>query len=185
MNKTDLGIYNNSWFTSTIGTGKIKQAVWYFVNIVFFINPFNPFSGLKCFLLKCFGAHIGKSVVIKPGVNIKYPWKLEIGNNTWLGEKVWIDNLAKIAIGSNVCISQGAMLLTGNHNYKKKAFDLIVSEIILEDGVWLGAQSIVCPGIKAFSHAVLTVGSVATQNLEAYTIYSGNPAKGVKQRIIE
>jgi len=185
MNKTDLSSYNNNRFTATIGAGKIKQTVWYFVNAVFFINPFNPFSRLKCFLLKCFGAHIGKSVVIKPGVNIKYPWKLSIANNTWIGEQVWIDNLVKVDIGSNVCISQGAMLITGNHNYRKAGFDLIVKEIILGDGVWLGAKSIVCPGVKAFSHAVLTVGSVATQNLEAYTIYSGNPAKATKQRIIE
>lgn len=185
MKRTDLNSYNNDWFAATIGAGKIKQMFWYFVNIIFFINPLNPFSGLKCFLLKCFGTRIGKTVIIKPGVNIKYPWKLSIGDYTWIGEQVWIDNLAQVTIGSNVCISQGAMLLTGNHNYKKEGFDLMVNEIILEDGVWLAAQTVVCPGVKAFSHAVLSVGSVATQNLETYTIYSGNPAVGIKQRIIE
>jgi acetyltransferase-like isoleucine patch superfamily enzyme len=61
-------------------------------------------------------------VNIKPSVNIKYPWLLEVGDHVWIGEEVWIDNLAKVRIGSNVCISQGAMLLTGNHDFTKSTF---------------------------------------------------------------
>ena len=76
------------------------------------------------------------------------------------------------------------MLLTGNHNYKKSSFDLMVKEIVLEEGVWLGAGTLVCPGVTAHAHAMLTAGSVATTSLEAYTIYSGNPAIAIKQRII-
>jgi putative colanic acid biosynthesis acetyltransferase WcaF len=132
-----------------------------------------------------FGAKIGTGVIIKPAVNIKYPWNLEIGNHSWLGEKVWIDNLVKVTIGNNVCLSQGAMLLTGNHNYKRQAFDLIVEGIKLEDGVWIGAKSLVCPGVTCFSHSVLSAQSVATINLDAYFIYSGNPAQKIRERIIE
>ena len=80
------------------------------------MNPLNPFSGLKVFLLQLFGAKVGKGVVIKPNVNIKYPWLLEIGDYTWIGERAWIDNLAQVKIGKNCCISQGAMLLCGNNN---------------------------------------------------------------------
>ena len=112
-------------------------------------------------------------VVIKPGVNIKYPWKLEIGNHSWIGEQVWIDNLAGVKIGSNVCLSQGAMLLCGNHNYKKSTFDLIVKDIILEDGVWIGAQSVVCPGVVCNTHTLFSVNSVANKDLEAYTFTRG------------
>ena len=143
-----------------------------------------PFSGLKVSLLIMFGAEIGDNVVIKPNVNIKYPWKLKIGENTWIGEKVWIDNLGEVTIGKNACLSQGAMLLCGNHNYKKEAFDLIVGNITLEDGVWIGAHSIVCPGVKCKSHALLAVNSVATSTLESYTIYQGNPAVKVRERVI-
>lgn len=184
MSRTDLSIYNNNGYKQTIGAGKLKQMLWYVTNVLFFINPLNPLSGLKCALLKCFGAKLGKGVVIKPGVNIKYPWKLIIGDHCWIGEGVWIDNLATLIIGNHVCLSQGAMLLTGNHNYKTKGFDLMVKEITIEDGVWIGAKTVVCPGVTAFSHAVLTVGSVATQNLEAYTVSSGNPAVVKKQRVI-
>ncbi len=177
--KTDLSKYNNSWYKPGIS---IKTTLWYFTNVLFFICPLNPFSGLKVLLLRLFGAEIGKGVLIKPGVNIKYPWKLKIGDYCWVGEKVWIDNLGEVKIGNNVCISQGAMLLCGNHDYKKPTFNLIVKEIILEDGVWIGAQSVVSPGVHCQSHSILSVHSVATKDLEAYTIYQGNPAIPVRKR---
>lgn len=182
MKYVDLSYYDNSWYHP--GGNFPKRLFWYFINVLFFINPLNPSSCIKVGLLRLFGAKIGKGVVIKPGVNIKYPWNLEVGNYTWIGENVWIDNLVKVKVGSNVCISQGAMLLCGNHNYKKSTFDLMVGEIELEDGAWVGAQSIVCPGVKLYSHSMLGVQSVANHNLEAYAIYHGNPAKKVRDRMI-
>lgn len=181
MEKTDLSKYDNSWYHPG---GKVVCIVWYFVNVLFFVSHIIPLSGLKIWLLQLFGAKVGCGVVIKPGVNIKYPWKLVIGDYSWIGENVWIDNLAQVRIGSHVCISQGALLLTGNHNYKKQTFDLITGEITLEDGVWIGAKSMVCPGVICRSHSVLAVGSVATKDLDAYFIYQGNPALPVRDRII-
>ncbi|OQP66878.1 acyl transferase [Niastella vici] len=184
MSAVDHSIYNNEWYKREIGAGKLKQLLWYFINVIFFINPLNVSGGVKRFWLQVFGAKIGKGVVLKPAINIKYPWKLSIGDYSWIGEKVWIDNLANVTIGKSVCISQGAMLLTGNHNYSKKSFDLMVKGIELEDGVWIGAQSIVCPGILCKTHAVLSTLSVATKDLEQYTVYQGNPAEPVRQRVI-
>jgi putative colanic acid biosynthesis acetyltransferase WcaF len=131
-----------------------------------------------------FGAKIGTGVVIKPGVNIKYPWFLEMGDHCWIGEEVWIDNLALVSIGNNVCLSQGAYLFTGSHDYKKRSFDLITKPIVLEDGVWIGAKATVCPSVTCHSHSVLAVGSVATGDLEAYSIYQGNPAIKKRERVI-
>lgn len=180
--RTDLHLYDNTWYNP--GGGSLKRVLWYFANILFLMNPLNPISSVKIRLLRCFGAKIGKGVVIKPSVNIKYPWNLSIGDYTWIGENVWIDNLVQVTIGSNVCVSQGAMLLCGNHNYKKSTFDLMVGKIVLENGCWVGAQSVVCPGVTLHSHAVLGVASVANKNLDAYTIYQGNPAHMVRKRII-
>ena len=180
--KTDLSSFNNDWYNPG---GKIKRAIWYGFNAVFLLNPMNPFSGLKKFVLRLFGAKIGKGVVLKQRINVKYPWLLEIGNHSWIGEDVWIDNLAKVTIGSNCCVSQGALLLCGNHNYKKSSFDLMVGEIDLEDGVWIGAKGIVTGGVKCESHSILSAGSVTSKNLLSYKIYRGNPAIKVIERKIE
>ena len=142
-----------------------------------------PSSAVLVWILRLFGAKIGKEVRIKPYIYIHYPWKLSVGDYSWLAE-CRIENLAQVNIGNNVCVSQKAMLLTGNHDYKKVGFDLITNPIVLADGVWVGANATVCPGVTAASHAVLTVGSVATKNLEAYAIYQGNPAVKVKERVI-
>ncbi|HET6243369.1 MAG: colanic acid biosynthesis acetyltransferase WcaF [Bacteroidetes bacterium] len=180
--KTDLSSFNNKWFKT--GASKPKRILWYYVNLIFFLSPIFPSYKLKVRLLRMFGATIGDGVLIKPSVNIKYPWKLIIYNNVWIGENAWIDNLALVTIGNNVCISQGAMLLCGNHNYKKSTFDLLTGAITIEEGAWIGAKAIVSPGVKCFSHSILTVGSVAVKNLEPFSIYQGNPAVKVRDRVL-
>lgn len=177
--KTDLSSFNNDWYKP--GRNLLLQFMWYLTNIIFFKSGF-PFYGAKRVILRLFGAKVGKGVVIKPHVSIKYPWRLRIGNYVWIGEKVWIDNLAKVTLKDNSCISQGAMLLCGNHNYKKSTFDLIVGEITLGEGAWVGAKAVVCPGVKLGDNSLLTVGSIATSSLEANWIYQGNPAQKVKVR---
>ncbi|WP_040756095.1 WcaF family extracellular polysaccharide biosynthesis acetyltransferase [Winogradskyella psychrotolerans] len=177
--KTDLSTYNNSWYQPG---SKLKRMLWYVTSLIFFEGGWNMSSGLKIFWLKRFGATIGEGVVIKPKVTIKYPWKLSIGNHCWIGEGVWIDNLDQVTLEDHVCVSQGALLLCGNHNYKTPSFDLMIAPIYLKEGSWVGAKSSVAPGVIFESHAVLSMGSVATTKLEAYSIYSGNPAVKVKTR---
>ena len=180
--KTDLSTFNNDWYSPG---SSVKRGLWYLFNNLFLLNRYSPFVGLKRGILRMFGAKIGKGVVIKPHVNIKYPWNLKIGDNSWVGEDVWIDNLGDVIIGSNCCISQGALLLCGNHDYKKASFDLIVGNIELEDGVWIGAKSVVVGGVVCESHSILTAGSVATKKLESDKIYQGNPAVSVRERRME
>jgi len=179
--ETDLSSFNNSWYKT--GGSVFARISWYFISAAFFKSAF-PINSIKVSILKIFGAKIGKGVVIKPHVNIKYPWRLTVGNHVWIGEHVWIDNLADVVIEDHVCISQGAMLLCGNHHYKKTSFDLITGNITLKKGSWIGAKSVVCPRVTVGNHAVLTVGSIATKSLNEYTIYQGNPAEAVKERII-
>lgn len=180
--KTDLSKYDNSWYKQP---PFLKNLLWFLVNPVF-INSYFPVPvGVKLLILRVFGAKIGEKVMIKPKVNIKYPWLLIVENYVWIGEEVWIDNLVEVVLGKNVCLSQGAMLLTGNHDYKNSKFDLKVGKIVLEEGVWIGAKAIVCPNVTCYSHAVLAVNSVAVKDLEAYGIYQGNPAQYVRERKIE
>lgn len=165
------------------GASSLKMLLWYFTSVILIRSSIIPFSGIIVAILRLFGAKIGKDVRIKPGIYIHYPWKLVIGDHAWLAA-CRIENLAHVTIGANCCISQEAMLLTGNHNYKKVGFDLMTKPIILEEGSWIGARAIICPGVVVKSHAVLTVGSIATKDLEAYCIYQGNPAVKIKIREI-
>lgn len=180
--KTDLSKYDNSWYQPG---PFFKRLSWYVVNELFLRNPLNMSSSLKIFWLRLFGAKIGKGVVIKPHINIKYPWKLSMGNHCWIGEGVWIDNLNEVTIEDHVCISQGAFLLCGNHNYKKQGFDLMTAPIVLKEGSWVGAKSIIGPGVTLESHSVLALGSVTSDDLEAFGIYRGNPAVKIKVRTID
>ncbi len=166
------------------GAGKVLESLWLLVNLLLF--QFCPIksSRLKCAVLRWFGANIGRGVEIKPGVKITFPWKLTIGNHVWLGEQCWLLNLERITIADHVCISQRAFLCAGNHNFKSPVFDLIVQPITIEEGAWIGADAFVGPGIKVGSHAVLTAGSIATDDLSAYGIYRGNPAVLIKERVI-
>ena len=178
---TDLSTFNNSWYNP--GRGVLIRFLWMFCSKVW-VNSWFPFSGFKKFILVLFGAKIGRNVVIKPHVNIKYPWKLQVGDNVWIGEYVWIDNLGEVRISSDVCISQGALLICGNHDYRKSAFDLLVGDIELKEGTWLGAKSIVTGSSILNSHVVVTAGSVFSGESESYTIYRGNPAVKVRKRVL-
>ncbi len=182
MNKVNLSLYDNSWYKP--GKNFLVRIIWHFLNAVLFSSSLIPINALKIIILKLFGSNVGKGVVIKPGVYIRYPWNLSIGDFVWIGDKAIIDNHGKVRIGDNVCISQHAMILTGSHNPASKAFDLVLSDIVIEDGVWIGAKAIVNGGIRCASHSILSVNSVAIQNLLDYTIYSGNPAIPITTRVI-
>jgi putative colanic acid biosynthesis acetyltransferase WcaF len=164
------------------GRGKLVQLIWIFLNALFLKNSWFIFMGFKVFLLRSFGAKIGRGIVIKPNVNVKFPWKLVIGDDVWIGEGVWIDNLDKVTIGNDVCLSQGALLLTGNHDYRSPSFDYRNEPIRIGNGVWIGAKSVVCPGVFCEDESILTVGSVATKDLKSFGIYQGNPAAFIRER---
>ncbi|HWY10408.1 MAG TPA: WcaF family extracellular polysaccharide biosynthesis acetyltransferase [Bacteroidia bacterium] len=180
--KTDLSKFKNTWFK--VGANPVKLYLWYCAKELFIHSAF-PCNGFRRFILCLFGAKIGKGVILKPHVIIKFPWNLTIGNNVWIGENVWIENQAQVTIEDNCCISQRAMLITGNHDYRKPTFDLIIGEIIMKEGAWLGADAKLCPGTIMQSHSIVTVGSVASGILEPYSIYQGNLAVKIKDRKME
>lgn len=182
MHKPDLSTYDNSDFDP--GKNFVVKTLWYFINSWILQAYWLPVSSIKVVILRLFGATIGKGVVIKPNVSVKYPWHLKVGSYTWIGEGVWIDNLTKVEIGSHCCISQGALLFCGNHNFKKPSFDLMVNKIVLNEGSWVGANATVCPGVTLYENSILTAGSTATSDLSKNGIYQGNPAQKIKERLI-
>ena len=175
--QVDLSRFSTGQFDR--GAGPVKEALWLLVSrLLFQLCPVS-LSAVKCAVLRWFGASVGGEVVVKPGV------KLTLGDHVWLGEECWLLNLAPIEIASHVCISQRALLCTGNHDYTSPSFDLITKPIRVEPGAWIGASAFVSPGVTVGTHAVLTAGSVAARDLQPYGIFQGNPAVFVKQRIIK
>jgi putative colanic acid biosynthesis acetyltransferase WcaF len=168
----------------TPGAPYWKQLLWYFIGSPLVESYCLPFSAFKLWVLRSFGAKIGQGVRIKPGVRVKFPWRLNIGDFVWLGEDVWIDNLALVTIESHVCLSQGVYLCTGNHDWNHPNFKLIHAPIHIQESSWIAAKSIIGPGVTVGRGAVLTLGGVTGNSLEPMTIYAGNPAKPIKHRKI-
>lgn len=144
-----------------------------------------PFSNLKAVILRLFGARIGKGVRIKPGVRIKFPWRLIVGDHVWIGEDTWIDNLALVTLEDRVCLSQSVYLCTGNHDWSDPTFQLKIAPIHIKQGSWIAARATIAPGVVVNQGAVLALGGVAGRSLDAMTIYAGNPAQAIKQRVIQ
>ncbi|GJD16234.1 transferase hexapeptide repeat containing protein [Rivularia sp. IAM M-261] len=168
--------------TYTPGAPLWKQVLWYFVGSPLVECHWLPMSNIKVAILRLFGAQIGQLVRIKPGVRVKFPWHLTVGNCVWIGEDCWIDNLAHVKIENHVCLSQRVYLCTGNHDWSDASFKLSVAPIYIQESSWIAAKSMIGPGVTIGKGAVLTLGSVTTHSLESMTIYSGNPAQPVKRR---
>jgi putative colanic acid biosynthesis acetyltransferase WcaF len=179
-----LGIMKLDGYKSyyKVEKSKLTQLIWYVYSAIVFESSLFPTYRNKIGVLKLFGAKVGRGFVIKPKVYIKYPWNLEVGDNVWIGEGVRIDNLALVKLGSNVCVSQNAFLLTGNHNYRSAAFELMTGPITIEDEVWVGASSVVCPNTVLSKGTIITVGSVVSGTTSANRVYQGNPAIDIKPR---
>jgi len=158
------------------------EAVWYLLKIAFFLSALPWPSSFKCRLLRLFGAQIGAGVVIKPRVNIHFPWKLKVGDHAWIGEEVFILNLEPVTIGAHCCISQRAFLCTGNHDFRDPRMRYRSAPIQIADGAWIGAQCFVGPGLTIAEEAVATAGSVVIRDLPAAMICSGNPCQSVGKR---
>lgn len=146
------------------------------------VAGFLPGSGWRRSLLRLFGARIGRGVIIKPRVQIKFPWRLRIGDHCWIGEGVWIDNLAQVDLGDHVCLSQGAYLCTGSHDWSSATFDLVLGPIAVGHHAWIGAFARLAPGTQIAPGAVVCMSSLAAGTLDPWTIYRGNPAVAIKPR---
>jgi putative colanic acid biosynthesis acetyltransferase WcaF len=168
----------------TPGASIVQQLLWHFVGAALLQSYVIPISSFKVWLLRRFGAQVGQGVRIKPGVKVKFPWRLIVGNHCWIGEGAWLDNLAMITLEDHVCLSQGVYLCTGNHNWKDPGFALILGAIYIETGSWIAAQAAIGPGVTVGQGAILCLGSVANHDLETMTIYAGSPAVLIKKRVM-
>jgi putative colanic acid biosynthesis acetyltransferase WcaF len=164
------------------GRSVFVEALWHLCKCFLFLTPLPMPSGFKCFVLRVFGARVGRGVVIKPQVKILFPWKLTIGDFAWIGEEVFILNFEPVTIGAQCCLSQRVFLCGGNHDYRQVDFPFRNGPIMIADGAWVGAQSFVAPGVTIGTEAVITAGSVVTKDQPPKMVCGGTPCRPVKAR---
>lgn len=161
----------------------IVQLWWIVENTIFCWSPQFMYSW-RVFLLRIFGAKVGKRVLIRPTVKITYPWKVSIGDNSWIGDAVTLYTLGNIEIGKNAVISQNSYLCTGMHDYTKETFDIYAQPIFISDEVWIATDVFVGPGVTIGEGTVVGVRSTVLNDLPSGKICFGTPAKPVKDRLI-
>lgn len=158
------------------GASNLRQIAWAVVQFLFFTLPYPLPSRFRVMLLRWFGASIGRGVVIRAGVRISFPWRLTVGDYTWIGDEVAILSLDQVIIGSHCCVSQRAFLCTGSHRFDQPGFDLVTKPISIRDGSWIAAQVFVAPGVTIGPNSMCVAGSVVLKSVAADTTVWGNPA---------
>lgn len=164
------------------GAPFLVQFLWFCLASPLLSLRFVPGSYWRICLLHLFGAQISLDCRVKPGLRVKYPWKLTVGSSCWLGEDVWIDNISPVQISDRVCISQGAYLCTGNHNFRLPTFDLLSAPIFIGSDVWIGAYAVIGPGMKVHDSSVVCLSSVVLSDVSPASVVRGNPARVVSIR---
>ncbi len=161
--------------------GFVVQCWWIAQTILFKASPQFMYAWRR-FLLRCFGANIGKGVKIRPSVHIQFPWKISIDDYSWIGDNVVLYSLGEITIGKNVVVSQESYLCTGSHKYTDIDFSIYSLPIIIEDSCWLATDVFVSPGVIIRNGTVVGARSSVFHSLPAGKICFGNPAVVVKNR---
>lgn len=167
------------------GRNSIIVVLWWSIQSTLFAISPQPFFKWRVFLLRIFGAKIGKNVRIRSNVKVTYPWKVKIGNNCWIGDNCNLYSLGEITIGNDVALAHQVYLCTGNHNYSKVTFDILAEPIIIEDEVWLPNDVFVGPGVTIGKGCVVGARSTVLKDLPTGMICFGYPAKPIRKRQIK
>jgi putative colanic acid biosynthesis acetyltransferase WcaF len=156
--------------------------LWWIVDAALFRMSPQALYGWRRFLLRLFGCTVGKGVLIRPTVRITYPWKVSIGDFSWIGDNVTLYSLGKIQIGSNAVISQSSYLCTGSHDLESPVFEIYERPIAVEDEAWVATDVFVGPGVRVGRGAVVGARSTVLHDLPPMMVCVGNPAKPIRPR---
>ncbi|MEG3939699.1 hormogonium polysaccharide biosynthesis acetyltransferase HpsU [Microcoleus sp. S36b_A3] len=169
----DLRRYDQSKFDRGKPTWVI--LIWWFVQAIAFPLTPHPFNSIRSALLRLFGAKIGRGAIIRPTARFTYPWKIAIGDYSWVGDDVVLYSLDRIAIGKHCVISQKSYLCTGTHNPQDPAFGLITAPVIINNGVWIAADCFIGPGVEIGANALIGARSSVFKNMPAGFVCTGTP----------
>ncbi len=179
----DLTKYDQSHFER--GRPNWLIIIWWFVQAIAFPLTLHNFSSFRCWLLRLFGAKIGKGVVIRPTAKFTYPWKISIGDYSWIGEDVVLYSLDHIEIGSHCVISQKSYLCTGSHDIKDQTFSLVTAPIKIGNGAWIATDCFVALGVKIGSNTVIGSKSAVFKDIPHSQVAWGIPCTPRHPRTIK
>ncbi|MBE8991515.1 hormogonium polysaccharide biosynthesis acetyltransferase HpsU [Nostoc sp. LEGE 12450] len=177
----DLRKYDQSWFDR--GRPSWYVLLWWLVQAIAFPLTPQPLNILRCALLRLFGASIGKGVLIRPTARFTYPWKVTIGNYSWIGDNVVLYSLDQIHIGEHCVVSQKSYLCTGTHDFQDPAFGLKTASITINNGAWVAADCFVGPGVQIGANAVIGARSTVLTNMPSGQVCWGSPCRPKTSRI--
>ncbi|MEQ8819535.1 MAG: putative colanic acid biosynthesis acetyltransferase [Sumerlaeia bacterium] len=180
----DLDIADNRRVAKYTRKELAMRVLWGGGKLAFRLSP-RPLFGFRRWLLKLFGAKVGQNVNIYPDAVVYFPWNLEIGDWSSIGEGALIYNLGPVTIGKSATISQRAHLCAGTHDYTDPAMPLIKPPIVVEDQVWICADAFVGPNVTVGKGAVIGARAVVTRSVKPWKVVAGNPARPVKDRILK
>ncbi len=160
-----------------------RRVLWTLAQPLFRFSP-RPCFGWRRFLLRCFGAKVGHSVHVYPTATIYFPWNLEAGDETAIGERALIYNLGRVTLGARVTVSHGAHVCAGTHDHTKPDFPLLRPPIIVGPEAWICADAFVGPGVTIGEGAIVGARAVAMKDVRPWTIVIGNPARETQRREI-
>ncbi len=179
----DLGRYDQSHFDR--GRSGWFILVWWFVQAIAF--PLTPHfaNALRARILRAFGAKIGSNVVIRPTARFTYPWKVEIGDNSWVGDDVVFYSFEPIRLGEHCVVSQKSYLCTGSHDLSDPTFKLTTAPIQIGNGAWVATDCFVAPGVTIGANTVVGARSSVFRDLPAAMVCVGSPCKPLKPRVMK
>ncbi len=171
----DLRRYDQSWFDR--GRPGWYILLWWLVQAIVF--PLTPhfWHGARAAVLRGFGARIGQGVCIRPTARFTYPWKVEIGDYSWIGDDVVLYSLDQITIGQHCVISQQSYLCTGSHDIHDPAFGLKTAPIRVGNGVWIAADCFIAPGVQIGANAVIGARSTVFNDMPEQQVCWGHPCR--------
>lgn len=182
-NKIRLDKYNQTGYSR--GKSGLVVLIWWLIQGTIFRFSLHPMYKWRHFLLRIFGAKIGKGVQVRASAKFTYPWKVEIGDYSWIGDNVELYSLDQINIGKHCVISQKSYLCTGSHDMQDPHFGLITKPIHIHDGAWIASDVFVYPGVTIGEMAVVAARSTVVKSVPSNEVHAGSPAKFMKHRFEE
>jgi len=165
------------------GRSALIVQLWWIVQALFFKTSPQVMYGWRRFLLRLFGAKIGKKVIIRPTVTITYPWKIKIGDYCWIGDHVELYSLGQIEIEKNAVVSQKSYLCTGSHDYLQEDFPIYQKPIKICEEAWVSTDVYIAPGVTIGKGSVIGARSTVFKDIPENKVCFGSPVKIIRDRI--